>query len=97
LILIWSESLFSKDEFKATEYFVDKIIITGNKQFSTRKLKKQINLKEKTIWRKQIFTRRLLELDRLNLESFYIKQGYLHCTVKDSFSTHSNNLVDVFF
>jgi len=47
--------------------------------------------------RKQTFTRRLLELDRLNLESFYIKQGYLHCTVKDSFSTHSNNLVDVFF
>jgi len=97
LILIWSESLFSKNEFKATEYFVNKIIITGNKQFSTRKLKKQINLKEKTIWRKQTFTRRLLELDRLNLESFYIKQGYLHCTVKDSFSTHSNNLVDVFF
>ena len=97
LILIWSESLFSKDEFKATEYFVDKIIITGNKQFSTRKLKKQINLKEKTILRKQTFTRRLLELDRLNLESFYIKQGYLHCTVKDSFSIHSNNLVDVFF
>ena len=97
LILIWSESLFSKDEFKATEYFVDKIIITGNKQFSTRELKKQINLKEKTILRKQTFTRRLLELDRLNLESFYIKQGYLHCTVKDSFSTHSNNLVDVFF
>ena len=97
MILIWSESLFSKNEFKATEYFVNKIIITGNKQFSTRKLKKQINLKEKTIWRKQTFTRRLLELDRLNLESFYIKQGYLHCTVKDSFSTHSNNLVDVFF
>lgn len=97
LILIWSESLFSKNEFKATEYFVNKIIITGNKQFSTRKLKKQINLKEKTIWRKQTFTRRLLELDRLNLESFYIKQGYLHCTVIDSFSVHSNNLVDVFF
>ncbi len=97
MILIWSESLFSKNEFKATEYFVNKIIITGNKQFSTRKLKKQINLKEKTIWRKQTFTRRLLELDRLNLESFYIKQGYLHCTVIDSFSVHSNNLVDVFF
>ncbi len=97
LILIWSESLFSKNEFKATEYFVNKIIITGNKQFSTRKLKKQINLKEKTIWRKQTFTRRLLDLDRLNLESFYIKQGYLHCTVIDSFSIHSNNLVDVFF
>ncbi len=97
LILIWSESLFSKNEFKATEYFVNKIIITGNKQFSTRKLKKQINLKEKTIWRKQTFTRRLLELDRLNLESFYIKQGYLHCTVIGSFSVHSNNLVDVFF
>ncbi|HNZ36131.1 MAG TPA: BamA/TamA family outer membrane protein [Candidatus Marinimicrobia bacterium] len=97
MILIWSESLFSKNEFKATEYFVNKIIITGNKQFSTRKLKKQINLKEKTIWRKQTFTRRLLELDRLNLESFYIKQGYLHCTVIGSFSVHSNNLVDVFF
>ncbi|MBP9005714.1 MAG: BamA/TamA family outer membrane protein [Candidatus Marinimicrobia bacterium] len=97
MILIWSESLFSKNEFKATEYFVNKIIITGNKQFSTRKLKKQINLKEKTIWRKQTFTRRLLDLDRLNLESFYIKQGYLHCTVIDSFSIHSNNLVDVFF
>lgn len=89
--------LFPKSEFRATEYYANKITLTGNSQFSTRKLRKQINLKKKTFLRAQTFTRRLLELDRLILESFYVKQGYLYCTVRDSFVVHSNNLVDVFF
>ncbi|MCK9482850.1 MAG: BamA/TamA family outer membrane protein [Candidatus Marinimicrobia bacterium] len=97
LIFLWGETLFSKSEFRATEYYVNKITLIGNRQFSTRKLKKQINLKRKTIWRTQTFTRRVLELDRLNLESFYVRQGYLYCTVKDSFVVHPNSRVDVFF
>ncbi|HRU92370.1 MAG TPA: BamA/TamA family outer membrane protein [Candidatus Marinimicrobia bacterium] len=97
LIFLWVESLFPKSEFKATKYYVNKIILVGNQQFSSKQLKKQINLRETTFWRKQSFTRQLLELDRLNIESFYIKQGYLYCSVKDSFVIHSNNRVDVFF
>jgi outer membrane protein insertion porin family len=39
----------------------------------------------------------VLELDRLTLESIYVKQGYLYCSVTDSFAVHSGNRVDVFF
>ncbi len=97
LIFLGAESLYPKSDFRATEYYVKEINISGNKEFSTRKLKQQLNLKEKTFWRKQTFTRRLLELDRLMLESIYVKQGYLYCSVKDSFVVHSNNLVDIYY
>lgn len=94
---LWVATVYPKSEFRATEYYINKITLTGNTQFSTRKLTRQINLKKKTIWRSQTFTRRLLELDRLTLESIYIKQGYLYCSVTDSFVVHTNNRVDVYF
>jgi len=97
LLFLWVEALFPKSEFRATEYYVNQITLTGNTHFSTRKLKRQINLKEKTFWRMRTFTRRLLELDRLTLESIYVKQGYLYCSVKDSFVVHPGNRVDIFF
>jgi len=97
VIFLWIAPAFPKSEFQATEYHVDQISLSGNKHFSTRKLKRQINLREKRFWRNQTFTRRLLELDRLTLESIYVKQGYLYCSVTDSFAVHSGNRVDVFF
>lgn len=97
VIFLWIATVYPKSEFRTTEYYVNKIVLTGNKQFSTSTLIRQINLKKKTIWRSQTFTRRLLELDRLTLESIYVKKGYLYCSVTDSFAVHDNNRVDVYF
>lgn len=88
----------AKSGFKATEYIVRKINIEGNESFSKRKLKKQLNLKEKRLTRKSsTFTRRLLELDRILLETIYVKNGYLNCTVRDSFKINKGAEVDLFY
>lgn len=89
--------LESKSDFRATEYVVGKIFITGNQKFSTSRLKRLIDLKERRIWRSKTFTRRLLALDRLALENTYVKNGYLYATVRDSFQVHPNHVVDIFF
>lgn len=88
----------AKSGFKATEYIVRKINIEGNESFSKRKLKRQLNLKEKRLTRKSsTFTRRLLELDRILLETIYVKNGYLNCTVRDSFKVNKGAEVDLFY
>ena len=88
----------AKSGFKATEYIVRKINIEGNESFSKRKLKRQLNLKEKRLTRKSsTFTRRLLELDRILLETIYVKNGYLNCTVRDSFKVNKDAEVDLFY
>ena len=88
----------AKSGFKATEYIVRKINIEGNESFSKRKLKRQLNLKEKRLTKKSsTFTRRLLELDRILLETIYVKNGYLNCTVRDSFKINKGAEVDLFY
>ncbi len=92
-----SQTLWAKSEFRSTEYIVRNILLHGNERYTNRQIKRQLKLKAKSFWSSTTFTRRLLELDRLNLETFYIKNGYLYCSVTDSFSVQSNNEVDVFF
>lgn len=97
-LIIASASLgFAASEFRATEYIVQNVSISGNESYSTRQLKRQIGLKSRTVFRSTVFTRRLLELDRLTLESFYVKNGYLYCVVTDSFSVKPGNRVDIYF
>lgn len=87
----------AQSRFTPTEYTVGKIHISGNHSFTTRRLKKQMNLKDKRFNRSKTFTRRLIELDRILLQTIYIKNGYLNCTVRDSFDVHDNGKVDLFY
>ncbi len=86
-----------QNQFKASKYGVRNIQIRGNQVISDRKLKKELNLKEKELMRSTTFTRRLIELDRLTIETVYVKQGYLNCTVEDSFVVSPGGEVDIFF
>ncbi|HCK99854.1 MAG TPA: hypothetical protein DHW42_07110, partial [Candidatus Marinimicrobia bacterium] len=87
----------AQSHFRPTEYTVGKIYISGNHSFKTRRLKKQMNLKDKRFNRSRTFTRRLIDLDRMLLQTVYIKNGYLNCTVKDSFDVHDDGKVDLFY
>jgi len=97
LIFVFATGSFAASQFRATEYIVQNVFIHGNESYTTRQLKRQIGLQSKTFFRSTVFTRRLLELDRLTLESFYIKNGYLYCVVTDSFSVKQGNRVDIYF
>ncbi|MBU1874669.1 hypothetical protein KJ688_13240, partial [bacterium] len=89
--------LFAQGKFTSTEYVVGKIYLDGNEAFKTRKLKKQMNLKDKRLTRSKTFTRRLIELDRILLQSIYVKNGYLNSVVRDSFKVHENGKVDLYY
>lgn len=96
-LLLFFQIGWAASEFRSTEYIVENVFITGHESYTTRQLKRQLNLKSRTFWRSTTFTRRLLELDRLGLESFYVNNGYLYCVVTDSFSIKPRNRVDVYF
>jgi len=85
------------NNFTPTEYVVRKIYIDGNKRYSERYLKRKMNLKDKQFTRTKTFTRRLIELDRLLIESLYVKDGYLYCSVKDSFKVFDSGDVDLYY
>ena len=92
------ESVYAQvRSFPSVQYYVNKIHLAGNKNFSGRQIKKQLNLKDKKLFKKITFTRRLLELDRKALETLYVKNGYLECVVRDSFAIGDKGAVDVFF
>lgn len=89
--------LFAQGKFTSTEYVVGKIYLDGNEAYRTRKLKRQMNLKDKRFTRSKTFTRRLVELDRILLQSIYVKNGYLNSVVRDSFKVHESGKVDLFY
>jgi len=87
----------AQSRFTPTEYIVGKIYVSGNHSFSTSRLKKQMNLKDKRFNRTKTFTQRLIELDRILLQTIYIKNGYIDCVVSDSFKVRDDGLVDLFY
>jgi len=89
--------LIAQSRFTPTEYTVGKIYLSGNREFRTRKLKRQMNLKDIRFLRSKTFTRRLIELDRILLQSIYVKDGYLNAVVTDSFVVHDNGQVDLYY
>ena len=82
---------------KSTNYQIDNIIIKGNTTYSTRKLKSNLSLNKNGLLGNTNFTRRLIEMDRIALKTHYVKNGFLNCSVLDSFSISENMKVDVFF
>jgi len=97
-LLIWACGLVqAQTRFTPTEYIVNTITISGNQSFATRWLKKQLRLKDHRFWRTVTFTRRMMELDRMLLETIYVKNGYIESAVRDSFKVWDNGEVDVFY
>ncbi len=97
LVSLSTAAVYAQSGFTPTEYVVGKIYLEGNEAFKTRKLKRQMNLKEKRLMRTKTFTRRLIELDRILLKSIYVKNGYLYATVEDSFVVQDNGRVDLYY
>jgi len=96
--ILFIGGLTAASHLEQTEYTARKIYLSGQQVFPERVLRRQLALKEKRRLRRSVvFTRRLLELDRLKLETYYIKQGFLNCVVSDSFAIRSGGLVDVYF
>ncbi len=66
---------------------IKKIGFTGNKAFTDKELKKQLNTKEKNIFSfitdAGIYQKEMIKADRLNLELFYRENGYLNVKALD--------------
>jgi len=80
-----------------TKYKVNSINYEGIDHFSPKELNKNIKLGGTKFFSAKRLTRRMVQTDRLILKTFYLKNGYLNCTVRDSLSIDANLMVDVFF
>lgn len=61
---------------------IKRITFIGNSAFSDRKLRRQIDTKQKSLFRKGIFIEDKLEEDKLKLQRFYRERGYITAQVQ---------------
>lgn len=67
---------------KNTRYLVSSVKITGNKQFTTEKLKNKVLTSEKGLLWGGVYVKETMEEDRLALEHFYRSRGFDNVSVK---------------
>ena len=72
---------FNIDEGKAT--IVVAIYFQGNEVFSEKTLKKQLNLKESSIFNKGAYKEAFIETDKTLVASYYKERGYMDAAVLD--------------
>lgn len=96
-IFIFVGSILSQQRIAGRRnYYIEKIYFLGNEHFSDKDLKKVMLLKEKRMFSRTVFNRKLLELDKLAISNLYIRNGFLGCTVLDSISVEGD-VVNVYF
>jgi len=96
---ILSQPAQAQQLFQNSVYRVREIHISGNNVFSEAQLRKKMNLhtgKFSTFGRPAEFNKRVLQLDKINLTSFYRTQGYINCSIQDSFEVTQNRKVVLF-
>ena len=75
------EITFKIDEGRST--VITKIEFSGNKLFSSKKLRGQISLKKKGVFKKGAFQESALESDRMAIITYYQNSGYMDADVVD--------------
>ncbi|MBN2282123.1 MAG: BamA/TamA family outer membrane protein [Candidatus Marinimicrobia bacterium] len=80
-----------------SKYKIHEINYSGNESFTAKELNKNIKLSKTKFFAAQRLSRRMIQTDKLILKTFYLKSGFLNCTVKDSIFIDRDNNVDIFF
>ncbi|MEJ2050130.1 MAG: POTRA domain-containing protein, partial [Calditrichota bacterium] len=96
LTIFFTGPLQGQQIFQNSVYRVKEIHLSGNTIFSENQLRKKMNLhtgKFSTLGRPAEFNKRVLQLDKINLTSFYRTRGYLTCSIQDSFIVTPNRKV----
>ncbi len=94
ILFVLPVNLFSQN---STKYKVNSIYIKGNDKFSNRTIKKVLNISESTFYKKQRLSKRMILTNKLIIKTFYLKNGFLNATIRDSLFVNKKQNVDVYF
>ena len=98
LMLLILPTLSYSQVSNSTKYKINSVSVKGNKAFSDKELKKNINIsKSWWLFGSNRLTKRMIISDRLIIKTFYLKNGFLNATVRDSIFINEKQKVDVFF
>ena len=91
--------LFGQQVFQSAVYRVTEIHFSGNSVFRAPELRSRMNLhtgRFSTLGRAAEFNKRVLQLDKINITTLYKEQGYINCSVQDSFVVTENRKVHLY-
>ena len=86
--------LMAADEEQVT---ISKVTYIGLETFSEKDFKDFIRNKPPGVFTKRDFDRRILKLDAISIKNFYIANGFIEATVRDSFKLTEENTANVSF
>jgi len=75
---------------------VNSVNLRGNISLNSSQLMSVVRTKPSSLFKKQYFDRRLVKFDAISLKTFFVSQGFLNATVKDSVAL-SDEFVDIYF
>lgn len=97
LLIVLIPSLTFSQVKSSTKYKVNSINIIGNKTFSDKEIRKNINItKSWWIFSANRLTKRMIISDRLIIKTFYLKNGFQDVAVRDSIDINEKR-VDIYF
>jgi len=102
LRLLWVLTLaafvFAQTDVNLSEYRLRKIFFNGNKNFSDRQLKRYIDIKPmRTRRAMERLSYRYIKSQSKSLQNFYVSEGFLNCSVKDSLIINQDNELHLYF
>ena len=79
-----------------TKIIVRSVSINGAHSLNSFDFLRVIRTKPSSLFNKEYFDRRLVKFDAISLKTFFISQGFLFSSVKDSVVVH-DEFVDIYF
>lgn len=98
LILVITGLAIAQNSNVLLDYKLRKVFYKGNTSFSDRQLKRYVDIKPVFIKSamKRI-TYRFIKLQAKSLQNYYISEGFLNCSVKDSLIINQGNELHLYF
>jgi len=90
--------LFAQNDDVLTDYQLRKILFKGNQSFSNNQLRRVVDIRPVYTRRAmQRISYRYIKSQTKNIKNFYVSEGFLNCTVRDSLVIHNEKNLHLYF
>ena len=98
LLLFIAGILSAQDTEVLQDYKLRKVIFRGNETFSDRQLRRVVDIRP--VWTRRAMRRityRYIKSQTQDLKNYYISEGFLNCSVRDSLVLHEGKGLHLYF
>lgn len=90
--------LFAQNDDVLTDYQLRKILFKGNQSFSNNQLRRVVDIRPVYTRRgMQRISYRYIKSQTKNIKNYYVSEGFLNCTVRDSLVIHNEKYLHLYF